>query len=62
MFRLGELQRALADALLAGVAITDEASAMEWAGHAPRLIEGRGDNLKVTRPEDLLGLRRLWRV
>ncbi|MEK8079734.1 2-C-methyl-D-erythritol 4-phosphate cytidylyltransferase [Pseudomonas sp. XK-1] len=62
MFRLGELQRALADALLAGVAITDEASAMEWAGHAPRLIEGRGDNLKVTRPEDLQGLRRLWRV
>jgi 2-C-methyl-D-erythritol 4-phosphate cytidylyltransferase len=62
MFRLGELQRALADALLAGVAITDEASAMEWAGHAPRLIEGRADNLKVTRPEDLLGLRRLWRV
>ncbi len=62
MFRLGELQRALADALLAGVAITDEASAMEWAGNAPRLIEGRADNLKVTRPEDLLGLRRLWRV
>jgi 2-C-methyl-D-erythritol 4-phosphate cytidylyltransferase len=62
MFRLGELQRALADALLAGVAITDEASAMEWAGHAPRLIEGRADNLKVTRPEDLQGLRRLWRV
>ncbi|WP_397378908.1 2-C-methyl-D-erythritol 4-phosphate cytidylyltransferase [Pseudomonas sp.] len=60
MFRLGELQRALADALLAGVAITDEASAMEWAGQSPRLIEGRSDNLKVTRPEDLLGLNRLW--
>lgn len=62
MFRLAELQRALADALLAGVAITDEASAMEWAGQAPRLIEGRGDNLKVTRPEDLLSLRRLWQA
>jgi 2-C-methyl-D-erythritol 4-phosphate cytidylyltransferase len=62
MFRLAELQRALADALLAGVAITDEASAMEWAGQAPRLIEGRGDNLKVTRPEDLLSLRRLWQT
>jgi len=60
MFRLGELQRALADALLAGVAITDEASAMEWAGQSPRLIEGRSDNLKVTRPEDLLSLNRLW--
>ncbi|MDP3817202.1 2-C-methyl-D-erythritol 4-phosphate cytidylyltransferase [Pseudomonas sp.] len=62
MFRLAELQRALADALLAGVAITDEASALEWAGQAPRLIEGRGDNLKVTRPEDLLSLRRLWQA
>ncbi|HLA29504.1 MAG TPA: 2-C-methyl-D-erythritol 4-phosphate cytidylyltransferase [Pseudomonas sp.] len=61
MFRLAELQRALADALLAGVAITDEASAMEWAGQAPRLIEGRADNLKVTRPEDLQSLARLWR-
>ncbi|WP_445939801.1 2-C-methyl-D-erythritol 4-phosphate cytidylyltransferase [Pseudomonas sp.] len=60
MFRLGELQRALADALIAGGAITDEASAIEWAGHAPRLIEGRSDNLKVTRPEDLLSLNRLW--
>lgn len=60
MFRLGELQRALADALIAGVAITDEASAMEWAGQAPRLIEGRADNLKVTRPEDLQGLSLLW--
>lgn len=58
MFRLGPLQRALADALVAGVTITDEASAMEWAGHAPRLIEGRADNIKVTRPEDLAWLKR----
>jgi len=49
---------ALADALVAGVAVTDEASAMEWAGHSPRLIEGRADNIKVTRPEDLAWLRR----
>ncbi|WP_040261115.1 2-C-methyl-D-erythritol 4-phosphate cytidylyltransferase [Pseudomonas massiliensis] len=58
MFRLGPLQRALADAMVAGVTITDEASAMEWAGHAPRLIEGRADNIKVTRPEDLAWLKR----
>lgn len=58
MFRLGPLQRALADALVAGVTVTDEASAMEWAGYAPRLIEGRADNIKVTRPEDLAWLRR----
>ncbi|PAU89629.1 2-C-methyl-D-erythritol 4-phosphate cytidylyltransferase [Pseudomonas sp. WN033] len=53
MFRLGALREALASALAAGVTITDEASAMEWAGHAPRLVEGRADNIKITRPEDL---------
>lgn len=58
MFRLGALRTALSDALAAGVAITDEASAMEWAGQAPRLVEGRADNIKVTRPEDLEFLRR----
>lgn len=60
MFRLGALHQALADSLVAGVAITDEASALEWAGHAPRLIEGRSDNIKVTRPEDLEWLRQRW--
>ncbi|MFR0672453.1 2-C-methyl-D-erythritol 4-phosphate cytidylyltransferase [Enterobacterales bacterium AW_CKDN230030176-1A_HGKHYDSX7] len=60
MFRLGMLHRALADCLVAQVAVTDEASAIEWSGQAPRLIEGRGDNLKVTRPEDLDWLRQHW--
>jgi 2-C-methyl-D-erythritol 4-phosphate cytidylyltransferase len=60
MFRLGALHRALADSLVADVAITDEASAIEWAGHAPRLVEGRSDNIKVTRPEDLEWLRQRW--
>jgi 2-C-methyl-D-erythritol 4-phosphate cytidylyltransferase len=57
MFRLGALHRALADGLVSNVSITDEASAIEWAGHSPRLIEGRADNIKVTRPEDLEWLR-----
>ncbi|NBA95366.1 2-C-methyl-D-erythritol 4-phosphate cytidylyltransferase [Pseudomonas sp. R5(2019)] len=60
MFRLGALHRALADSLVADAAITDEASAIEWAGQAPRLIEGRSDNIKVTRPEDLEWLRQRW--
>ncbi|MEE1924306.1 2-C-methyl-D-erythritol 4-phosphate cytidylyltransferase [Pseudomonas sp. 148P] len=60
MFRLGALHRALADSLVADVAITDEASALEWAGQAPRLIEGRSDNIKVTRSEDLEWLRQRW--
>ncbi|WP_297838500.1 2-C-methyl-D-erythritol 4-phosphate cytidylyltransferase [Pseudomonas sp.] len=57
MFRLGALHRALADSLVSDVSITDEASAMEWSGQSPRLIEGRSDNIKVTRPEDLEWLR-----
>lgn len=60
MFRLGQLHRSLADALVSHANITDEASALEWAGHAPRLIEGRADNLKITRPEDLEWLRQRW--
>lgn len=43
------LQRALAQ----GVVITDEASAMEWAGEPVHLVQGRADNIKITQPEDL---------
>jgi 2-C-methyl-D-erythritol 4-phosphate cytidylyltransferase len=53
MFMLGELRTALSRALAAGVQITDEASAMEWAGHLPTMVEGRDDNIKITRPADL---------
>ena len=61
MFRLGVLRDALAEALKAGAQITDESSAMEFAGLAPRLVEGRADNLKVTRPEDLQWLEQRWK-
>ena len=53
MFRLGMLHEALSAALARGLLVTDEAAAMEAAGYAPRLIEGRADNLKITRQEDL---------
>lgn len=53
MFRLGELRAALAAALAAGVAVTDEASAMEWAGHPVQLVRGSPANLKVTVADDL---------
>lgn len=36
-----------------GAVITDEASSMELAGFRPKMVEGRADNIKVTRPEDL---------
>jgi 2-C-methyl-D-erythritol 4-phosphate cytidylyltransferase len=53
MFRVGMLRDALSRALAAGVLVTDEASAIEWTGHAPLMVEGSADNLKITRPEDL---------
>lgn len=53
MFRLGALRQALRAAQAAGISMTDDASAMEFAGERPRLIEGHADNLKITRPEDL---------
>lgn len=53
MFRLGTLYDALKGALEAGFLVTDEASAIEWAGHRPIMVEGHTDNLKITRPADL---------
>ncbi|MGX2951077.1 2-C-methyl-D-erythritol 4-phosphate cytidylyltransferase [Ursidibacter sp. B-7004-1] len=47
------LRNAIQEGLAKHLAITDEASAMEFAGYYPQLVEGRGDNIKVTRPEDL---------
>lgn len=49
MFRHGLLTRAL---VTAGVGVTDEASAIEALGLAPRLIEADASNLKVTYPLD----------
>ena len=53
MFRLGLLTRALQQSLADDFLVTDEASAVEHFGLQPRLIEGRADNIKITRPEDL---------
>lgn len=50
MFRHGLLLRALGHA---GTAVTDEASAVEALGLAPRLVESDMSNLKVTWPRDL---------
>ncbi|MHB1991224.1 2-C-methyl-D-erythritol 4-phosphate cytidylyltransferase [Metallibacterium scheffleri] len=53
MARRGDLERALVSAAEAGVAITDEAMALERIGLHPRLVEGSADNLKITTPADL---------
>ena len=53
LFRRLQLARALETARDAGIAITDESMAMERQGHRPLLVEGAGDNIKVTTPADL---------
>lgn len=52
-FPVQQLTRALSAALAQQVPITDEASAIEWAGGEVSLIEASSSNLKVTRPDDL---------
>ena len=51
--RRAQLSLALRQAAIAGAAITDEASALEFIGLKPRLVPGRSDNIKVTEPTDL---------
>lgn len=53
MFRYGLLKSALEEAADRGSLVTDEASAVELKGYQPRIVEGRPDNIKITRPEDL---------
>ena len=53
MFRYGLLCRALREAQAAGLAVTDEAMAMEMLGYRPRLVACGAHNIKVTTREDL---------
>ncbi len=57
LFRRGELVAALERAHADGIAVTDEAMAMERCGHRPLLVEGSEDNIKVTTPVDLAWVR-----
>lgn len=52
-FPAQSLKQALKQAFEQKQLITDEASAMELAGFSPRIVHGRADNIKITRPEDL---------
>jgi 2-C-methyl-D-erythritol 4-phosphate cytidylyltransferase/2-C-methyl-D-erythritol 2,4-cyclodiphosphate synthase len=53
IFAYAELRRALTAASKAGVAVTDEAQAMERLGHTPQLVAGSPFNIKLTHREDL---------
>ncbi|KFA59496.1 2-C-methyl-D-erythritol 4-phosphate cytidylyltransferase [Gilliamella apicola] len=53
LFKVDELKFCLQKALNDNVAITDEASAIEYCGGHPLLVECRRDNIKITRSEDI---------
>jgi 2-C-methyl-D-erythritol 4-phosphate cytidylyltransferase/2-C-methyl-D-erythritol 2,4-cyclodiphosphate synthase len=53
VFAFAPLHRALQDAARAGVAVTDEAQAMERIGIRAAMVSGSPFNIKLTRAEDL---------
>lgn len=53
LFTAKVLKSCLLNALNNHVTITDEASAIEYCGGHPLLVECRRDNIKITQPEDL---------
>lgn len=53
LFRLSALAEAMDAAERQGRELADEASAMEFAGFAPKLVMGSAANIKITHPCDL---------
>lgn len=53
MFRIGVLYKALQVCYENSQEVTDDASAVEAIGLRIKIIEGRSDNIKITRPEDI---------
>ncbi len=54
MFRYKDLVLALSKLLDKNTIVTDEAMAMELAGHQAKMVFGYADNIKITYPEDLV--------
>lgn len=54
VFRFHALLEALEQAASRSLSVTDEASAMEAAGHTVRIVRGRDDNIKITQGQDLV--------
>ncbi|HSB43748.1 MAG TPA: 2-C-methyl-D-erythritol 4-phosphate cytidylyltransferase [Nitrospira sp.] len=53
-FRRDWLQEAHRRAQIEAVPATDDASLLEWMGRSVTVVEGSGENIKVTRPEDMI--------
>jgi len=53
-FRRDWIETAHKKAHAEGVRATDDAFLVEWLGYSVAVVEGNGENIKVTRPEDLV--------
>ena len=53
MFKIGMLRDAIKKSFKDNVDITDEASAVEYAGYKPCIVKGDTRNIKVTMTEDI---------
>ena len=53
MYKIDELIHAIEQGLANEQVITDESSAIEFAGKTSQLVQGSSDNIKITTPEDL---------
>ena len=53
-FRYQWLKEAHDKARLADLGATDDAYLVEWSGRPVSVVEGSGENIKVTRPEDMI--------
>jgi 2-C-methyl-D-erythritol 4-phosphate cytidylyltransferase len=53
-FRRDWIEAAHKNAHDEGVRATDDAFLVEWLGYSVAVVEGSGENIKVTRPEDLV--------
>jgi 2-C-methyl-D-erythritol 4-phosphate cytidylyltransferase / 2-C-methyl-D-erythritol 2,4-cyclodiphosphate synthase len=62
VFAFAQLRHALKEATLAGVAVTDEAQAIERMGLQPTLVPGSPFNVKITRVEDLAVAARILKM
>ncbi|MEO6307322.1 MAG: 2-C-methyl-D-erythritol 4-phosphate cytidylyltransferase [Nitrospiraceae bacterium] len=53
-FRRNWIESAHKKAHAEGIRATDDAFLVEWLGYSVAVVEGSGENIKVTRPEDLV--------
>ena len=60
VFHLQALLNAMKQVIDQDLAITDDAQAMELAGHSPALVTGSSDNFKITTRGDLALAEMVW--